>query len=125
MMMMMMMMMMMIFPFSLFPDDNMYRFLRQVISRLPAGLGINGSRQCPLTYSYLSHYYPSLLWHEAKGLSSLYVSERTGKESGYFNTALDGGERLKDIDGLRKTLKRRGIDMDLDKLVIFLILSIC
>ena len=53
-----------------------------------------------------------------RGLSSLYVSERMGKLSGYFQTEVDrAAERLRDIDGLKKSLKLRGIDLDLDKLV--------
>ena len=95
----------------------MFRFLRQVIKWQPAGLTNTESQRYPLTYAYLSQWYPSLLRHQRKGLSSLYVSERTGKQSGYFQTDIDTGERLRDVDGLKKNLKLRGIDLDVDKLV--------
>ena len=96
----------------------MFRFLRHIIRRRPACLANIESQHYPLTYAYLRQCYPSLLRHQVKGLSSLYVSERTGKLSGYFQTEVDrAAERLRDIDGLKKSLKLRGIDLDLDKLV--------
>ena len=50
-------------------------------------------------------------------MSSLFVSERTGKVNGHFKHDIDIEERLKDIENLKKNLKLRGIDLDVDKLV--------
>lgn len=70
----------------------------------------------PLTYTYLCQCYPSIC-HQQRKISSLFVSERTGKVHGYFQHDIDIEERLKDVDSLKKNLKLRGIDFDVDKLV--------
>ena len=70
-----------------------------------------------MTYTYLCQFYQSVRHQHRETASSLYVSERTGKLAGNFQNDIDLKEKLKDIDGLKKNLKLRGIDLDVEKLV--------
>ena len=93
------------------------RIFHQLLRGFPASQTYRRRLQCPLTYTYLCQFYQSVRHQHRETASSLYVSERTGKLAGNFQNDIDLKEKLKDIDGLKKNLKLRGIDLDVEKLV--------
>lgn len=97
-------------------NSTMLRLLKQLIKCQPASQIGTKKPHYPLTYTYFCQCYPSIC-HQQREISSLFVSERTGKVNGHFQHDIDIEERLKDIENLKKNLKLRGIDLDVDKLV--------
>ena len=95
----------------------MMRVFQQIMRHFPARKIYRKKIQYPLTYTYLCQCYISARHHHNELSSSLYVSEKTGKISGNFHNDINLGEKLKDIESLKKNLKLRGIDLDVEKLV--------
>lgn len=95
---------------------TMLRFLKQIVRCRYAILASCEKHHYPLTYAFLCRCYPAIQ-QQNRELSSLYINERTGKLASHFQTDIDISEKLQDVDGLKKNLKLRSIDLDVDKLV--------